>query len=133
LVEKGTLIALPDFSVRFNSSQQAKVGQLLGTFNQEPYSPPSVKECQALLGEEVYQSLVEGGQLVQVSVDVVFLKKTYDELVNSVRQHFTLENTLTVAQFRDRFNTSRRYVLAFLEHLDAIGETVREGEGRRKK
>jgi selenocysteine-specific elongation factor len=38
-----------------------------------------------------------------------------------------------VAQFRDRFNTSRRYALAFLEHLDSIGVTLREGDLRRLK
>jgi hypothetical protein len=32
---------------------------------------------------------------------------------------------------RDHFNTSRRYVLALLEHLDATGVTVREGDARR--
>jgi selenocysteine-specific elongation factor len=38
---------------------------------------------------------------------------------------------LTVAEFRDRFNTSRRYALAFLEYLDVIGVTLREGDNRR--
>jgi selenocysteine-specific elongation factor len=32
---------------------------------------------------------------------------------------------------RDRFKTSRRYALAFLEHLDATGITIREGDVRR--
>jgi selenocysteine-specific elongation factor len=37
---------------------------------------------------------------------------------------------ITVAEFRDQFNTSRRYALAFLEHLDAVGITLREGDIR---
>jgi len=41
--------------------------------------------------------------------------------------------SITAAQVRDHFNTSRRYVLAFLEHLDAIGVTIREGDTRRLK
>jgi selenocysteine-specific elongation factor len=40
---------------------------------------------------------------------------------------------LTVAQFRDMFDTSRRYALAFLEHLDSTGVTQRDGDLRRLK
>ena len=40
---------------------------------------------------------------------------------------------LTVAQARDHFQTSRRYVLALLEYLDSIGVTTREGDIRRLK
>jgi selenocysteine-specific elongation factor len=39
--------------------------------------------------------------------------------------------TVSAAQVRDHFNTSRRYVLALLEHLDEAGITVREGDVRR--
>jgi selenocysteine-specific elongation factor len=38
-----------------------------------------------------------------------------------------------VAEFRDHFNSSRKYALAFLEHLDTSGVTVREGDFRRLK
>jgi selenocysteine-specific elongation factor len=64
---------------------------------------------------------------------VVFRREDYDGLVQAVREHFSRENTLTVAQFRDRFDTSRRYALAFLEHLDTIGITLRDGDLRRLK
>jgi selenocysteine-specific elongation factor len=40
---------------------------------------------------------------------------------------------VTAAEVRDHFNTSRRYVLALLEHLDATGVTVRDGDVRRLK
>jgi selenocysteine-specific elongation factor len=38
---------------------------------------------------------------------------------------------MTLAEFRDRHGTTRKYAQAFLEYLDASGITVREGEGRR--
>ena len=43
------------------------------------------------------------------------------------------KGTVSAAEVRDHFNTSRRYVLAFLEHLDDAGVTVREGDVRRLK
>jgi len=34
---------------------------------------------------------------------------------------------------RDIFNNSRKYALALMEHLDALGVTVRVGDERRLK
>jgi selenocysteine-specific elongation factor len=90
-----------------------------------------VKECQAQVGEEVFTALVESGELTQVSEDVVFRIADYNALLDALRAHFRVEPTLTVAQFRDKFSTSRRYALAFLEYLDTCRLTVREGDVRR--
>jgi selenocysteine-specific elongation factor len=38
---------------------------------------------------------------------------------------------MTVAEARDLLATSRKYVLPLLEHLDATGVTLREGDYRR--
>ena len=102
-------------------------------FALSPFSPPSIKECQAEVGDEVYGALIDQGQLIPVSGEVVFRRQDYDALLQAVREHLIRDNTLTVAQFRDRFDTSRRYALAFLEHLDTTGVTVREGDVRRSK
>lgn len=131
LEEHKTLIARPGHTIHFTTEQQTAIDHLLAQFARDPYSPPSVKECQAAIGEEVYNALVELEILVPVSNDVVFRKQDYEKLVQTVRQRLQAEKTLTVVAFRDQFNTSRRYALAFLEHLDAIGVTVREGDYRR--
>jgi len=60
-------------------------------------------------------------------------EKAYEKMVEMVRQHLENSGTLTVAEFRDRFNTSRKYILPLMEHLDAVGLTVRAGDFRRLK
>ena len=39
----------------------------------------------------------------------------------------------SAAEIRDLFGTSRKYALALMEHLDAIGVTVRDGDFRKLK
>jgi len=129
--DNGVQVALCEHIVRLNAQQQSAVDALLRRFSAAPFSPPTVKECREALGDELYNALVEMGELVPVSAEVVFRKMEYDLLVSETKKHFVTAETLTVAQFRDRFNTSRRYALAFLEHLDAQGITVREGDVRR--
>jgi selenocysteine-specific elongation factor len=104
---------------------------LRAKFAATPYSPPSVKESQAEAGEDVYAALVELGELVPVSAEVVFRKTDYDLMVERVRGYIRREGQITAAETRDLFNTSRKYALALLEHLDATGVTVREGDFRK--
>jgi selenocysteine-specific elongation factor len=90
-----------------------------------------LKECQLEVGEEVLNVLMERGDLVQVGEDVLFRKSDYDHMVQAVLDHLKAHGTLTVAEFRDLFQTSRKYALALLEHLDAKRITIRDGDYRK--
>jgi len=68
---------------------------------------------------------------IQLSTDVVFRKTDYDRLTTDVKGWLKKQQSITVAEFRDRYQTSRRYALAYLEYLDQTGVTVREGDARR--
>ena len=133
LKEAGPLVFLPDHTIRFTPQQQAKIDRLLAQFAASPYSPPNFKDCQAEVGEDVLAALVDTGQLVAVAPDVVFRQVDFERMVADIRSMIQKRGALTVAEARDHFNTSRRYVLAFLEYLDAIGITVRVGDERRLK
>lgn len=131
LKEENRVISLPDHRIIFDSQQEEKMEQRLRAFRASPFTPPAVKECVQQLGEDLYQAMVETGRLVQVSEDVVFLSETFDHMLGWVKKNIQDSGAITVAQFRDQFNTSRKYALAFLEHLDRSGITVRDGDIRR--
>jgi selenocysteine-specific elongation factor len=131
--ESGPLVLKKGHMLKFTPQQQNRIDSLLAKFAAAPYSPPSVKECQAEVGEEVYNALLETGMLIPLPPDVVFRRQDYEQMIAEVRRLMEKQGTLTAAQVRDRFNTSRRYVLALLEHMDTKGMTVREGDVRRLK
>ncbi len=131
LAETGQTLKLPDFEIKFSPAQQARADALLRQFAAAPYATPSVKDSAALVGEELLAGLIERGDLIAVSPEVLFRLEDYQQMRETVLQTLEQEGSLTAAQFRDRFNTSRKYALAFLEHLDAIGVTVRDGDVRK--
>ena len=133
LQEEGPLVFRLDHAIVFNTEQKVAVDDLFARFAESPYSPPSVKECLAEVGDDVYHALIDQGLLVMLSSEVVFSKEGYDSMVSGVQDLLLERGTIKAAEVRDHFKTSRKYVLALLEHLDAIGVTIREGDSRRMK
>jgi len=119
------------FEVRLNPIQQKAATELLGLFKDNKFTPPSVKECQEFGGFALYQVLIQKGDLVQITEDIVFDGKTYQFLKSEVIRHIEVNGSITVADFRDKYQTTRKYALAVLEHFDAINITKREGDFRR--
>lgn len=133
LQENGPLILYPDHEIRFSSQQDEIIRSLLNQFAASPFSPPSVKDAKAKVGEDVYDAMVDLELLVPVSNEVVFRREDYNQMVVEVKDLFNKNGTLSAGQVRDHLQTSRRYALALLEHLDEIGVTIREGDVRRLK
>jgi selenocysteine-specific elongation factor len=133
LEESGPLVLRPGHEIQFTQQQEQAVQQLLARFAAAPYSPPTVKDAQAEVGEEVYFALCDLGTLLQVSPEVAFRTEDYEKMVAEITSLLDAQGTLSAAQVRDHFNTSRRYVLALLEYLDSVGITVREGDVRKLK
>ncbi len=129
--EDGPRIRLSGRAVILTARQQADAEALLERFRQAPYATPSVKECIAALGEELLNHLIESGRLIRLSEDVLLESRVYERTVEQVEQMIRERGSITVAEARDRFGTSRKYALALMEHLDTIGVTVREGDARR--
>lgn len=130
LVDEGVTVRLPTHQIRFSAGQQRAVDDLLARFRRAPYTPPSVKESIALVGEEVLGVLLARGDLIQVSPEVLFLTSTYEEMTRRIRTHIERKGSITLAQARDIFRTSRKYAQALLEYLDQMGVTRREGDER---
>ncbi len=133
VVEGGTWLAMSGHEIRFDARQQAAVDKLISQCASNPFSPPILKEMQTAAGEEVVAALLDLGELVQVSPEVAFRKSDYTMMVGRIRAHIEQQGQISVAEARDLFNTSRKYILPLMEHLDAVGLTVRAGDFRRLK
>jgi selenocysteine-specific elongation factor len=131
IIEIGSKVAIGDYRPVLNDHQEKEIGKLITKFDQSPYSPPSIKECISFVGEDLYNYLIESRTLLQVSGDVVFRKSDYEIMLKKIREKLIGGDTISVAEVRDLFGTSRKFALALMEHLDSIGITVRQGDVRK--
>ncbi len=130
IVAEGERLRLSDHSIRFDTAQQSRAAGLRQQMAAAPYAPPSFAEAVQAAGEDVVYALIELGEIVAVQPDIIFSRAAYDELVNTILEMIDRDGSVTASGLRDHFNTSRKYAIGLLEHLDSVGITRRAGDAR---
>ncbi len=132
ITEDGPLMARGGHQVRFTEVQQRHVEEMLASLVEAGASPPPAPELLSRFGldTEVLAALMEQGRLVEIAPEIVLGKQVYDQTVETVVNMIRESDSITVAMVRDRFNTSRKYALALMEHLDERRITRRTGDER---
>ena len=132
VAETGPLLRLPDHDVALTPEQQRLVERLLDGLRGSGASPPARDELEARFGvsPELTQALIDRGELVEVAADLLYPRDVYEVLVDEVETTIRQRGPITVAGVRDLFDTSRKYALALLGHLDERKVTRRVGDER---
>jgi selenocysteine-specific elongation factor len=119
--------------VALNPAQQAAVDSVMRWIAETPFAPPARDAIQARLGGPLFDYLLESGDFVAIGAEVVFTRGAVAEMERRLRDALQARGRLTVADVRDLFISSRKYIVGFLEEMDARGVTLREGDTRRLK
>jgi selenocysteine-specific elongation factor len=126
LVEDGTHLRLPDHEVTMTPEMEEKVSAYIKALEEDPYSPPSDRP----LDPELLGVLADEGKVVRVNESVVFASSAYQEMTNRITEHLKANGSITVAEARTMFDTSRKYILPLLEYMDQQRVTRRVGDER---
>ncbi len=126
LVEEGQQIRLPDHQVSLSPAQEQQVSAYLQALETDPYSPPTEQP----IAPELLNVLVDQGKVVKVNESVAFTASAYEDMVARIVAHIEEKGSITVAEARTLFNSSRKYVLPLLEYLDQQRITRRVGDDR---
>ena len=126
VVEDESLFKLPQHQPSISDTQRRELDEYVALLESDPFSPPNAN----LPRPDLLNILAEEGKVVKVSDTVVFTSNAYQDMVDRVLKHLESEGKITVAQVRDLFNTSRKYALALMEHLDQRRITRRTGDER---
>ena len=126
VVESGRSLRLPDHQVELTPAMEQQVESYLDALRKDLYSPSSEKT----LDPELLAMLVDSGKVVKVNESVVFAAEAYKEMAGKIIAHLKSEGSITVADARTMFNSSRKYLLPLLEYLDQQQITRRVGDER---
>lgn len=130
VVQESGVLRLAHHQIVFSAEQQARIAALLEQMEAAPYTPLAYADAVALAGEDVLRALIDLNTIVQVQADVIFTRGAYDTMIAGILNHIDQHGSISAAEFRDVFNSSRKYAIAMLEHLDSSGITARSGDAR---
>lgn len=130
IIDDGALIRLNGHTVRFSPEEQRAIARLEDLLEQQGVNSPSIKECKALVGEPIYDALVDLGRLQPLTEDVVYSAAEYRALLARLETYLREHGAITAAEARDLLGSSRKYAIALLEHLDELRITRRAGDTR---
>ena len=132
LIVENNLVRLTDHQIEFTHDQKKQVDRVLQILADNAYAPPSISDLNQIASEKVIRALIDLKQLVTVNDDIVFALSAYNHIVDETLQHIDKHESIDAKALRDKFDTSRKYAIAILEHLDSSGITQRIGDVRKR-
>lgn len=132
IVADGATLRLPEHVVTFSAEQEQVIERLMTVLQTQPYAPPVWDELltDGEFDVELLTALIERGDLVKVSSELVFPRSVIKNVEKQVVAHIAAHGSVDVAALRDMLGTSRKYALPLLEYLDSVDVTRRVGDVR---
>ena len=119
-------LAPPGYEVALTAVQSAQVVALREALKSGGASPPT----EPIPSPALLAYMVDQGFVADAGGGVVFDAEFFKAATEKVRQHIGSAGSISLAEARDLFGTSRKYAQAMLEHLDAQRVTRRVGDAR---
>ncbi|MTI68740.1 MAG: selenocysteine-specific translation elongation factor [Firmicutes bacterium] len=129
-------ISLKDFKVELNQQQINIRNEIEKLYLKDKFSPIKKEDIFNALDysdeeiEMVYNAMLNEKILIKISNDIIFHNKAYEEAKKKVKKFITEKGSITLAEYRDQLNTSRKYAIALLEYFDQNKITNRQGDKR---
>ena len=131
------LLRMKEFTVALSGAAEAHKTKILELLTQGEFQPPTKAEMAEALKmdqkqiTDILNILSKDRAVMRVNESIYLSTAAYDKMIHALKSFFSKKPELTVAEFRDLLNTSRKFALPFLEHLDAAKVTLRIGDARK--
>jgi selenocysteine-specific elongation factor len=130
--DRGKSIAIAGFSIEYTDEQLAlkeKIAKMYGEAGIEMIKNDEVLALyrDARVVRAILEDLVDEGVIYKVNPSYHIEMKAWGKAVETAR---SFEGSFTIADYRDRLGTSRKYASELLPAMDKAGITVFDGESR---
>ena len=135
--EKNNLYFLSDFKISLSSHEIELSDKIINLIHKQNFSSFNQKELiiELQISEKVLKRLlkilVSNNNLILIDKNLIFSKKNIDKLICDIKLFFKNNSEISIGEFKDLANTSRKYAVPLLEYFDKIGLTFRK-ENKRK-
>jgi selenocysteine-specific elongation factor len=135
LKNKGNIVSIYNFEIDFTEEQEKIKNEIERIYLKAEFNPPAPDEY--IKGNKnekqnrmVFHALMDMNILIKIDDDIVFHRDHYHRAVEILKEFVYQHKEITLSEFRDSLNTTRKYALPLLEHFDQIKVTKRVGDKR---
>ena len=119
-----------------SAAEEALKAGIARIFQEAGFQPPTPEGALAALkveakaGHAVFRRLVDDGVLVRIGDGLFLHRDGHQALRDRILERFQTQPSIDVGTMKELFGVSRKYAIPYLEHLDAIRVTRRQGDER---
>ncbi len=127
-------VRLKDYKPNLTDEQEKVKEEIEKIYKKSNFQPPYFKEIREKypdLADQVLEYLLSQGILVKIKEDLFLHKDNVEKLFSIVREFLEKNKEMSVKDFKELTNTTRKYSIPFLEYLDKSHVTVRVGDVRK--
>ncbi len=132
----GSFVCLPEFAPQLTGSDEKILAAMLDEIHKGGFQPPTLDSLKSLPKadmkrlERLATLAVALGELVRIDGKMYLHADIERKLRERVAALIDQRGGATVSEVREAIDSSRKYVVPFLEHLDRAGFTKRVGDRR---
>ena len=135
LKDLGNSTALPEHSVEYKPEHLDILERLEKRYMDAGFEIPELDECiggekDKGLAEQIVEAMAESGRLKKLTYQYYMHISHFDEAMKRFYEHMDKHGKITLAEYRDLLNTSRKYAVLILEYLDEQKITAMTGDAR---
>lgn len=129
-------IAMVDFTVKFNELQKEIRDRIENIYIKEKFVSLDKEELINSLeynkndAKQVLEALIDLDVLVLLKEDIILHKDVYMDSLHKAKEYIKGNGSITLGEFRDLVDTSRKYAVALLEDFDQRKITKRTEDKR---
>jgi len=133
---EGSGIRLSTHSAVLATDREALAERLLDLIQNSGFRPPPVADMAKSMEvpsnelSKMLGLLVKQGRLVRLEPDLFFHPAVFESAISKLRGEIAARGVVTVGNITALLDSSRKYVVPFLEYTDKLGVTRREGDQR---
>jgi selenocysteine-specific elongation factor len=135
-LEPGGFVRALGRAANADPATEEAAARVRAALDEARFQPPSPSELGPALGlaekrlKAVLELLVDRGELTRVTPELYLARAHFEAARAAVVENCQRNGSLDIPSLRDRLATSRKFLIPLLEHLDASGVTLRQGNNR---
>ena len=136
-IRQGKIWSHPDFEVKLNSEDNTLQVDVLKILDEEGFTSSNLVELSGKTGYpkdklmQILKVAEQQGKLLRIDGNLMFTHHNFLKLKGKVDQHFTQHGEMSVPEFKEIAQTSRKYAVPLLEYFDKVKITYRDGNVRK--